>query len=220
MIEKIIAELNDALFDTDRDRALEIVHNALQQGVTPEDIVMKVIASVLHGSVDIMADQEVNLAQHYLTAQIAMAVTEEMLPQFKKKAQIAGRVVIGTAFGDLHSVGMRIVGGCLRAFMIEVKDVGVNVPAEVFVDAALEYEAQVIGVSAMMMHTATGEEGAVKIRRILQEKGLEDRIKLVVGGAPYHFDPELYKSVGADAWSDNGVDGAGMIASLLKEVQQ
>lgn len=220
MLEQVVADYNEAVFDTDRDRALEVVHEALERGVTPEDIVFKVVIPAIEQMMQAISESmDANLAQHFLTAQIASEVTEAMLPRFRKAPTVAGRVVIGTAHGDLHSLGKRIVTGCLKAMMVEVTDLGVNVPAERFVDEAVARNAEVIGVSAMMVHTARGENGSLKVRQLLRERGLEDRIKVVVGGAPYRFDPDLYKAVGADGWAADGVTAARVIKQLIEEVR-
>jgi 5-methyltetrahydrofolate--homocysteine methyltransferase len=164
-------------------------------------------------------DPDSNLAQHFMTAQIAADVTERMLEKFSNPPQVIGRVVIGTAYGDLHSLGKRIVIGCLKSLMVDVIDLGTNVSAEQFVDAAVTQDAQVIAVSAMMVHTATSEKGSLRVRALLKEQGLEDKIKLVVGGAPYRFDPELYSKVGADGWAPDGVTAAKIITQLIREVK-
>ena len=104
--------------------------------------------------------------------------------------------------------------------MIEVTDLGVNVAPEKFVDEAVAHNAQIIGISAMMVHTARGENGCLKVRQILRERGLEDKIKIIVGGAPYRYEPELYKIVGADSWAEDGITAGKVIADLIKEVQQ
>lgn len=221
MLEPIITAYNEAIFDTDRDRALEVVHAAIDQGVSPEDIVFKVVIPAIELMMKSISERfDANLAQHFLTAQIASQVTEEMLPRFKQAPVAAGRIVLGTAFGDMHSLGRRIVAGCLKAMMIEVVDLGVNVTAEHFVDAAVAHQAQVIGISAMMVHTARGENGCLQVRRLLRERGLEGDIKVVVGGAPYRFDPELYRKVGADGWAADGVTAGKVIAGLIAEVRQ
>jgi methanogenic corrinoid protein MtbC1 len=88
-----------------------------------------------------------------------------------------------------------------------------------FVDEALAQDAQVIAISAMMVHTATGENGCRKVREILRERGLEKRLRLVVGGAPYRFDNELYKSVGADAWAPDGLNASRVIVDLIHQVK-
>jgi methylmalonyl-CoA mutase cobalamin-binding domain/chain len=220
MLEKTIAAYNEAIFDTDRDRALEVVNNALTRGVSPEDVVFKIVIPAIEEMMETISHSvDANLAQHFLTAQIASEVTEKMLPLFKQAPEIEGRVVIGTAHGDLHSLGKRIVSGCLKSMMIEVIDIGVNVPAERFVEEAVAHAAQVVGISAMMMHTARGENGCLKVRELLQQRGLEKDIKIIVGGAPYRFDPDLYKLVQADAWAADGISAARVIKQLIQETR-
>ena len=219
MLEEIIRNYNEAVLDTDRAKALQVVSCAIDQGISPEDIVFKVVIPGMDMMIKALNDGfDTNLAQHFMTSQIAADVTEKMLVLFQTPPEVMGKVVIGTAAGDLHTLGKRIVIGCLKAQMIEVTDLGVNVPAERFVDEAVARGAQVIGVSAMMVHTARGENGALKVRKILKERGLEKKIKLVVGGAPYRYDPELYKVVQADAWAENGVSALKVIMDAIAEV--
>jgi methylmalonyl-CoA mutase cobalamin-binding domain/chain len=220
MLENIIKAYNEAVFETDKQGAFEVVDAALASGMKAEDIVFKVVIPAVEEMMSLITkDPDANLAQHFMTAQIAAEVTEKMLAKFEHPPEIIGRVIIGTARGDLHSLGKRIVMGCLKALMVDVIDLGVNVTAEKFVDAAVEHDAQVIAVSAMMVHTATGENGARKVREILKARGLEQRCKLVVGGAPYRFDNQLYKAAGADAWAADGVSAGGVIINLIREVQ-
>jgi trimethylamine corrinoid protein len=220
MLESIVQAYNEAIFDTDRDLALAVVHDALKQGVTPEQVVFEVVIPSIEQMMGAISERfDANLAQHFLTAQIASEVTEAMLPHFKQTPVAVGHVVLGTAYGDMHSLGRRIVSGCLKAMMVTVSDLGVNVRAERFVDEAVAQGAQVIGISAMMVHTARGEEGCLKVRRLLQERGLEGRIKLVVGGAPYRFDPHLYQVVGADGWAPDGISAGRVITQLIHEVR-
>ena len=93
-------------------------------------------------------------------------------------------------------------------------------PPERFVDEAVANKAQVIGISSLMVHTARGENGCLKVRQILKERGLEEQIKIIVGGAPYRHDHALYKVVQADAWSENGIVGGQIIKDLIKEMQK
>jgi methanogenic corrinoid protein MtbC1 len=191
MLDQVITEYNEAIFDTDRDRALKIVHDAEMRGVSPEDIVFKVVLPAMDLMVKSISENlDANLAQHFMTAQIADAVSAEMISKFKMAPEITARVVIGTACGDMHSLGKRIVMGCLRARMVDVKDLGVNVQPERFVDEALAHHAEVIGISAMMVHTARGENGCLRVREILKERKLEAGIRIIVGGAPFRFDQD------------------------------
>lgn len=220
MLEEIIKAYNEAIFDTDREQALKVIHDAVALGVSPEDVVFKIVIPAIEQMVkSISEDYDANLAQHFMTSQIAAEVTEEMLARFKTAPEVVGRVVIGTAEGDLHSLGKRIVIGCLKAQMIEVVDLGVNVPPERFVDEAIANNAQVIGISAMMAHTARGENGCLSVRQLLKERGMEEKIKIIVGGAPFRFDHDLYRVVQADAWAEDGISAGKIIADLIREVK-
>jgi methanogenic corrinoid protein MtbC1 len=217
----VIKAYNEAVFETDKEAAFRAINEALGRGLTPEDIVFKVVIPAVEEMMARIAnDPDANLAQHFMTAQIASEVTEKMLEKFQHSPEILGKVIIGTAHGDLHSLGKRIVMGCLKALMVEVVDLGVNVPAERFVDEAVARDAQVIAISAMMVHTANGPGGCLKVRQLLRERGLQDRIRIAVGGAPYRFDRELYRAVGADAYATDGVTAGKVIIDLIKQVKR
>ena len=217
----VIRAYNEAVFETDKEAAFRAVNAALAKGITPENIVFKIVIPAVEEMMSKIAkDPDANLAQHFMTAQIASEVTERMLEKFAHPPDIIGRVVIGTAHGDLHSLGKRIVSGCLKALMVEVFDLGVNVSAEQFVDTAIARDAQVIAISAMMVHTANGPEGSLKARQLLHERGIEDRIKIVVGGAPYRFDEELYRAVGADAYAIDGITAGRTIVDLIHQAKR
>ncbi len=216
----IVKAYNEAIYDTDGERALQVVEDALTQGLTPEDVVFKVIIPALEAMMEqINHDPDANLAQHFMTAQIATKVTERMLAKFSQPPQTTGRVIIGTSQGDLHSLGKRIVVGCLKSLMVDVVDLGINVPPERFVDEAEAHEAQVIAISSMMVHTAKSAQGCVRVRQRLKERGLEERVRIVVGGAPYRFDPQLFRQVGADAWAEDGITAGRVILELIREVK-
>jgi methanogenic corrinoid protein MtbC1 len=217
---EVVKAYNEAIFDTDRDQALRVVHAAIERGVTPESIVFDVVMPSLEMMVTSISETfDANLAQHFMAAQIAEHVTDEMIAKFRQAPELRGHVVIGTSPGDFHGLGKRIVTGCLRSNMIGVIDLGLNVEAERFVDEAVDKNCQVIAVSSMMVHTAMAEGGCRGVRRLLRERHLENRIKIIVGGAPYRHDPELYKQVGADAFAANGIAAGGIVRQLISEVE-
>ncbi|WP_346354779.1 cobalamin B12-binding domain-containing protein [Azotosporobacter soli] len=221
MIETVIEAYNEAILDTDQERAFAVIHRAVEKGISPEDIIFKiVIPSIELMTKYISETKEASVAQHFLTAKIAAAVTDEMLDKFKQRPKVVGCVVLGTSQGDFHGLGKKIVGGCLKALMIQVIDLGVNVAPEKFVEAAIENKAEVIGIASMMVHTARSENGCSKVRQLVNECGLKGRVRIVVGGAPYRYDHDLYKKVKADAWAENGITAGKIITRLIREVQQ
>jgi trimethylamine corrinoid protein len=221
MLPTFVSAYTDAILDTDRDRALEVVQNAQAAGVTPEGVLAGIVIPAIdriNGS-DV-SGADISLAQHFMVAQISAAVVEQILPLFEVQPQIAGRIVIGSAHGDFHGLGKRIVVGCLKARMFDVIDLGLNVPAARFVDEAVARGCEVIAISSMMVHTASGPQGCLRVREILAERRLEDRIKIIVGGAPFRHDEGLYRKVGADAWAESGPSAGLVISGLIQEARR
>ena len=218
IIKKTLEAYYEAVFDTNRDKALAVVQSALKKGVLPEDIVFEVVVPAIERMLlDLTQSHGATLAQHFICSKVSAEVTDAMVPLFRQKHTGKGTVIIGTARGDFHGLGKKIVGGCLKANMYDVQDLGINVSPEKFVEAAIEFDAGIIGVSAMMVHSAKGEQGALGVRRLLDEKKLQQKIKLVVGGAPYRFDPQLAAVVGADGWAENAIEAVSIIDSLMKK---
>jgi trimethylamine corrinoid protein len=207
-----------AIFETDKSGARDAVLCALDEGIPAETLVFEVVLPSLHVACDLGA-AGLSLSQHFMASVIACEATELLVGRFATPPEVVGRVVIGTAAGDFHGLGARIVGGCLRASMIEVTDLGRDVAARRFVDEALACDADVICVSSMMLHTALGERGPSAVRRLLAGAGLERRLKLVVGGAPYTHDPGLWLRVGADAWADDGLAAGAVVTGLIETVR-
>ena len=209
-----------ALWDTDRERILDIVREAESSGYTPEDVIFKLVIP----SIEKMIGPDVThlsttLSHHFLAAKIADELTTEMIKKFKIPPIAKATIVLGSSLGDFHGLGKKILGGVLRASMFNVIDVGINVPPEKFVAEAISNNASFIGISSMMVHTATGEGGAKKVRQLLQEKNLEHTIKIIVGGAPYRYDNELYKTVCADAWASSAPNAVKELEKLIEEMK-
>jgi len=118
----------------------------------------------------------------------------------------SGKVVLGTVQGDLHDIGKNLVGIMLRGAGFEIVDLGKDVPPEVFVDTAEREEADIIGMSTLLTTTAPA---MTRVIEILKERGLEGRIKTIVGGAPVSQD--LADEIGADAY---GYDAANAVETV------
>jgi len=210
-----------ALFDTDKVAALRIIQESLDGGMTPEKVIFDVVVPGMERMVGgmISTDNLITLSQHFLASQIAEEVTDRLIPLFESAPEVQGHVVIGASHGDFHGLGKKIVSGCLKARMFQVTDLGVNVAPERFIEAALSAGAQVIGISSMMIHTATGERGPKRVRQLVREQGLEGTVRIIVGGAPYRFHDNLFREVGADAWADTAAEAPAVVARLVREVQ-
>jgi methylmalonyl-CoA mutase cobalamin-binding domain/chain len=176
----------------------------------------KTINEVLEPALDEIgkrwAAENISLAAGYLAGKIAEDAllkafeTEEAVPQTK------GPIVIGNVEDDFHSLGRKLVGIFLKTAGWKVIDLGNDVPAKDFVDAAIAGDAKIIGVSAMMLTTA---ENIRKIRIELDQRGLTGRILLAVGGAVFKIRPELVAEVGGDGTVSSAIDAPRLMAELL-----
>jgi len=155
-----------------------------------------------------------SLAQAYVAAKVAEDALLKIVAHKKESDGTPpekGPVVIGNIEEDFHSLGRRMVGIFLEADGWIVHDLGNDVPAEEFVDKAVEVGAKVIGVSAMMRTTA---HNIREVRTELDRRGLSGRIQLAVGGAVFLVCPGLDLEVGGDGTTRTAIDAAPLFNRL------
>ncbi len=122
----------------------------------------------------------------------------------------AGTVVIGTVKGDLHDIGKNLVKMMMEGKGFNVIDLGTDVSAEQFVAAAQEHNAQIICCSALLTTTMTEMKNVVVK---VEESGLKDTVKVMVGGAP--ITDEYCNSIGADAYTPDAASAAEKALELV-----
>ncbi len=121
-----------------------------------------------------------------------------------------GRVALGTVKGDLHDIGKNLVGIMIEGAGFEVVDLGVDVGPEQFVQAVSEQGAQVVGLSALLTTTMPSMQRTVES---LQEAGLRDQVKVIIGGAP--VTQRYADEIGADGYSRDAASAAKLVKQLL-----
>jgi len=121
-----------------------------------------------------------------------------------------GTVVLGTVQGDVHDIGMNLVGFMLESSGFEVINLGTNVSAESFIDAVKTHSADVLALSALLTTTMLSMEGVVNT---LVEKNLRSKVKVIVGGAP--VSQKYADDIGADAYAFDAVAGVNKIKELV-----
>jgi 5-methyltetrahydrofolate--homocysteine methyltransferase len=125
----------------------------------------------------------------------------------------AGTCVIGTVEGDLHDIGKNLVRMMLEGAGFDTIDLGTDVKPDVFVDAVREHQPKMVGMSALLTTTMVNMKTTIEA---LEEAGLRDSIKILVGGAP--VTAALAEEIGADAYAPDAasaVDVARGMAGLL-----
>lgn len=123
---------------------------------------------------------------------------------------LKGRIVIGTVHGDLHDVGKNLVGLMLEGSGFEVIDLGVNVSADDFVQAMVEYEPDILCLSALLTTTIGELRGVIDA---VAHAGLRDRVQILVGGAPVTSD--LAIAIGADGFAQDAAAATELASRLM-----
>lgn len=126
-------------------------------------------------------------------------------------AEKKGVVVMGGAPGDMHEIGKNIVCTVLRADGFDVVDLGRDVAAMEFVKKAQEAKADIIGISALMTTTMPG---AIEVLNFLKDKGIREKFKVMVGGAPTNG--KWATEVGCDGWAENASDAVRVANKLME----
>ncbi|HYB19424.1 MAG TPA: corrinoid protein [Thermodesulfobacteriota bacterium] len=129
----------------------------------------------------------------------------------KSSGPVANKIVLGTVKGDLHDIGKNLVGMMLEGAGFEVVDIGIDVPAEKFIQAAKEQGAKVIGMSALLTTTMMQMKATVEMVKTV---GLAE-VKTVVGGAP--VTQEFAKQIGADGYAPDAASAVQKVKELLNK---
>ncbi len=141
----------------------------------------------------------------------ATGVLEPELQKGGARRDVLGRIVLGTVQGDIHEIGKTLVSTMLAASGFEVDDLGVDVPYERFATRAREIGADIVGVSALLTTTMTGQRQVVEA---LDRHGLRPRVKVIVGGAP--VTRAWAEEIGADGYGEDAVAAVAIAKALVR----
>lgn len=205
-----IKEIYNAVIEGKVEEASRGVQAALDSGAGVNEILNKALISAMDLVGERFGEGEIFIPQVLWSAKAMQAGMDLLKPRFAPSNHAAaGRVVIGTAKGDIHDIGKNLVAIMLEGAGFEVVDLGVDVPPERFVEKAMEEKAQVIAMSALL--TTTMQSMGEVVSR-LKEKNLS-HVKVLIGGAP--VDQAFCEEIGADAYGMDAVDGVRKVKGLL-----
>jgi len=144
------------------------------------------------------------------SGEILREITEMVKPKLTRTAEVKrlGKVVIGTVAGDIHDIGLNIVGFMLDVNGFEVYNLGVDLPAQGFIDKIKETNAGIVGLSGFLTMAFDAMKDTIDAIKVA---GLQDKVKVMIGGG--QIDEEIRKYTGADAY---GRDAMAAVA-LSKE---
>ncbi|MHA2364314.1 MAG: cobalamin B12-binding domain-containing protein [Candidatus Hodarchaeales archaeon] len=210
--EEIYNQMADSIVNLDGELAKKLAQQAIEEKMDLLDVIEKGFGEGIR-KVGVLWDEgEFFLPELMSGAQIMQEAVNIITPKLQTEdRQTAGKVVMATIEGDIHSIGKTIVTTILRANGFEVIDLGVDVKAETIVEEAISHNANLIGVSTLLTTTMLGQK---KVIELLEEKNVRDRIKVMLGGAPVTSKWAL-EECKADGFADNAVEAVKIAKSLL-----
>ncbi len=213
MADDMFAAMRQAIIDGDPAGATALAEQALAAGVPPLDAIENGFVPGLTHVGEQFGAGELYLPDMMLAAramQKAVAVLEPEMQRLATRRRVLGRVVLGTVKGDIHEIGKNLVGMMLSTSGFEVHDLGVDVVPERFVEAAREHDADIVGVSALLTTTMSGQRTVVEA---IEAAGMRPKVKVIVGGAP--ASATWASEIGADGYSEDAIGAVALVRRLV-----
>lgn len=206
-----IQQLKDAMVEGEEARCAELAREIVAAGADLRAVIAE-LAAEMEAVGRRFEEMEIFLPEVLLAADAMATVMEVFTLELSRDAAIVtkGTVVVGTARGDMHQIGKDLVALFLQIAGFEVVDLGTDVDPLDFIHEAERANADVIGISSLMTTTMPG---AIEVVKLLQDKGVRDRFKVVVGGAP--TSQEWADKIGADGWAEESGGAIDVIKELI-----
>lgn len=191
--------LATAILKGEVDKIPQLVQKGLDEGLAPKDVLDNGLVVGMNEVGARFKRGEMFVPEVLMSAKAMQAGLGVLRPHLAATgAKLVGKIVIGTVKGDLHDIGKNLVGMMCEGAGFEVIDLGFNVDPEKFVQAVKQHQPDIVGMSALLTTTMRAMGHTINA---IQEAGLRDSVKIMVGGAP--VDAEFAERIGADGYGSN-----------------
>ncbi len=206
----ILEAIASKLYEGDAETVSELVQKALDQGLKPNEVLQ---GGLIAGMDEVGRDFKAGdlFVPEVLVAARAMHADMNVLRPWLAESDVPtiGKYVIGTVKGDLHDIGKNLVKMMLEGAGFETVDLGTDVAPEAFVQAVREHKPRIVGMSALLTTTMVNMKTTIDA---LQEAGLRDSVKIMVGGAP--VTAAFAQQIGADAYAPDAATAVDVARKL------
>lgn len=210
-MSEIFEQLSTSVLEGNAEKAEALTRQAVDEGLPANEILNKGLVVGMAEVGERFKRGDMFVPEVLMSAEAMHAGQEILRPLLADSdTDRVGKILLGTVKGDLHDIGKNLVGMMCEGSGFDVIDLGFNVDPEVFVDAIKEHQPDIVGMSAMLTTTMRAMGYTIKA---IEEAGLRDKVKVIVGGAP--VDEEFSQRIGADGYGSNAVSGPELAKSLL-----
>ena len=213
--EDIFNQMAEVIISGDQERAKELAVQSLDMNIDPLESVERGLSSGMKIIGERFERGEVFLPELLIAADTfnaAMTVLKPAIEKQKKVLEASGKVLLATVKGDIHSIGKNIVATVLETNGFEVIDIGVDQKSLNIIEEAKKNNADVIALSALMTTSMPGQKEVIDI---LNELGLRERFKVIVGGGP--VTEEWAEKIGADGYGETAFQAVKLVGELVKK---
>lgn len=200
-MDMIYEQISENIVDGNVSKVTELTQKALDESADPKDIINNGLLPGMTEIGELFKDGEVFVPEVLIAAKAMKSGMELLRPLLKEgDLQKKGTCVVATVKGDLHDIGLKLVGMMMESAGYEVINLGVDVDPETIVSAVKEHNPDLVGMSAMLTTTMLAMKDTVEA---LKENGLYEKVKVMIGGSPItdDFADEIGASFAADASS-------------------
>lgn len=194
-----------------KEEVKKLVQQAITEGMALDKLLSEGLIAGMNVVGERMRNHEMFIPEVLRSANAMSAGMDLMTPLLiKGEFSLGTKVVLGTVKGDLHDIGKNLVGMMFKGAGFQVVDLGVDVPAEKFVQAVVEQKAEVLAMSALLTTTMPAMRNTIEA---LQDAGLQEKVKVIVGGAPLSL--EYANKIGADGYARDAARAVDKVRELI-----
>lgn len=211
--EKQLKKLADAVVDMEEDKAVATAEAVIAAGLDAYEAIEKGLSAGMERAGQLFDEEEYFIPELLMCSDAMYAGMNVLKPHIKPDSvEEKRRVVIGVIQGDTHDIGKNLVKIMLETSGFDVTDLGRDISPARFVDTAKELKADIIALSTLMTTTM---DGMGEVVRQLNDQGVRDQFKVIVGGGP--ISQGFADRIGADGYAVNAADAVRLVRRLTAE---
>ena len=211
--EELFKAMTQSIMDGDSDLAADLAKQAIDAGIDPLVAINQGFVPGVNFVGNEFSCGNMFLPELVMAGEAMKTAISVLEPEMTKRGterQVYGKVVLATVQGDIHDIGKTLVGTMLSAYGFQVYDMGVDVAITAIVQKAREVGADIVALSALLTTTMVRQRDVIEA---LEDTGLRDKVKVMVGGAP--VTQEWVQQIGADGYSEDAVGAVNVAKKLL-----
>lgn len=213
MSGELFQKMAQSIIDGDSDAAVELANESIQSGIDPLVAITDGFVVGVNQVGEAFSCGDAFLPELVMAGEAMKAAVLALEPEMQKRGserKMLGKVILATVEGDIHEIGKSLVGTMLTASGFQVFDLGVDVPTEKIVSQALEMNADIVAMSALLTTTMVKQREVIEA---LEKEGIRSKVKVMVGGAPVTRD--WVQKIGADGYSEDAIGAVNVAKKLL-----